>query len=89
MRVSVVVDGVTLTREQVEKAYKALNEPVFGRRDIVTCDDMKGRFIVVGGPVSDMAASRYGCTGSDFIRITDGYETWIRHPNKLTRVGGL
>ena len=93
MKQSVIVNGVTLSREQVEKALQELNAPAqFEPGDIVTsvCFGSR-RFLVVGGDLSDVLAKRYGSVAGDssLVRVTDAYTTWVWLADKLTKVGRL
>jgi len=88
MRDSVVVEGVRLAREVVEKATEELNTPEplkFKAGNVVRCSYLTGTLVVIGGGLEQIVAKEYGHS-CGFLRVTDGERTWIVNPSQLTLV---
>ncbi len=91
---TVKVNGVTLTREQIETALKELNaEPSFQAGDIVKWDAGNGKtYLVVSGPLNDIIHKHYAyfpAEASVNVRFTNGSSTWTTSPARLTKVSSL
>jgi hypothetical protein len=95
---TVKVDGIVLTKTQVEKAYQELNAPAeqLFPGDIVERDDFlrnfQGkRFLVLGGRLDEIFDKKYSFSprGSDEVRLTDGKSTWTVNRSKVRKVGYL
>lgn len=90
---TVKVDGIVLTRAQVEKAYAEINLPpkleelVGG--DIVEKEGSDKRYIVVSGTLAMNLTAALGFVQVGFVRITDGKETWTTPRRGLRKVGWL
>lgn len=97
MRTHVTVDGITLSRSQVEQAQKGLNEPEFRGGDVVKVrGDSDDKEYIVISPASTEAAllnEHYNMlttySPGERIRLTDGRDTWNRKPADLVKVGKL
>lgn len=72
------MDGIKLTRAQVEFAMKELNKPQEFKRGQVVRRKKDGTLavVVVGGEFERWATAIYGAPYKDSIRITDGCSTW-------------
>jgi len=93
---TVQVNGVTLTREQVEKALTELNTPKFKAGDIVRWNKPVGprqeaqRFVVLlGGSVERMLRKEYPYGSSEYLHVTDGIESWSNPVENFVKVGQL
>lgn len=93
-RDTVVVRGITLTREEVLKAVEDLKGPKFGAGDIVVNVPLNwtaDRYMVIGQgtPLGDLLTSEFGPTGRHFVRATDGVICFLFEEHKLKVVGKL
>ncbi len=73
MRNETTIDGVRLTRGQVERALEELNKQAFRAGDLVSVCGT--RMFVVGGMIGARAAALYGTLPSGYVRVTDGLDT--------------
>lgn len=93
---TVKVDGIVLTRTQVEKALKELNKPrpKFKAGDLVQEKTQPfARGVVVAregsGWLSKEANRRFGPIYDGGVRFTDGVTTIIRSEMDMIQIGSL
>ena len=65
MKDSVLVNGVVLTREQIEKAKEELDRPEFKRGDRVKDRRSGAEFFVLGGRDEEILRAGYSVIGPD------------------------
>lgn len=96
MKQSVMIDGVSLTRAQIEQALADLNTPDIGPGDLVECSfrrELKG--IVCSESLLDTLNRRFGALSADDTEIRcvtiDGRESWcdIRGKVRLIKKGPI
>ena len=90
MKTEVKVNGVTLTRQQIEDALKELNSPAFIGGELVEFDDgpnksIKG-IVIVNGVIAEYCNSKYGKVLTGHVRIFDGTSTFTRHENQVRKI---
>ena len=90
MRQCVVVDGITLTDEQVKRAVELLNQP-FRAGDIVTNGHAPQRYLIVArnSALDELLAQKFGSRGNARWRVTDGSNTWAFAEADLKKVDAL
>ncbi len=76
MRNETTIDGVRLTRGQVERALEELNKQEFRAGDLVSCKASSQRFLVMGGVMHARASAVHGLVPRGFVRVTDGLESF-------------
>lgn len=79
MKNSAIVDGVVLTREQVERAVKQLNEPpVLQAGSLVKVKHWNDNkvYMIIGGSLNDNLNEKWGKLPLGLYRFTDGSNTW-------------
>jgi len=89
---NVLGGSVTLTRQEIEKAVRDLNEPEFTGGDIVEWTDMGGgrsKHVVLYSWERNNAVQRYGGPVSDRIWVTSGGEVSQAPIAHLKKVGSL
>lgn len=94
---TVKVDGIVLTRTQVEKAMQELNtppEPVFKVGDLVTVvGEGERRYLVLGGNANKIYNNLYAtlkkANNIDWVRVTNGDSTLSKRPSEFRLVGRL
>lgn len=93
MRTSVTVDNITLTKEQVTKAWEALNAPepvVFVAGDLVRHPGLGETKLVLTGAVEGLFDARYsGHRRSVDVHVTDGRGSWTWPVSIIKKVGNL
>ncbi len=75
MRNETTIDGVRLTRSQVERALEELNKATFQPGDLVRSKNAgysTRTYIVLGGTVNARAAAVCGSIPERHVRVTDG-----------------
>jgi hypothetical protein len=93
MRTHVTVDGITLSKSQVEKAVKRLTEPdvpQFGNIVKVKGEGQKEYLVLASH--TELAAlldGHYTAPTSTQVRMTDGRDTWCKLVTNLTIVRKL
>ncbi len=93
MKSGVTIDGITLTRGQIERAMKELNtSPIFKGGDIVSWPKRQSTFLVLDpdGAIAKFCIEKYSFTlPLDQIRVTDGRDTYTPLIEDLTLVSKL
>ena len=95
MRTEVTIDGIKLTREQIELAYKRLQEPKFNPGDDIRFVGpglppnlaVSTVFKVLGGSVKRVTDVTLGKdTRDNIVTFTDGCSTWSIEAFKFVKV---
>lgn len=93
MRNDVTINGVTLSRAQIEQAVKMLNEPEhqkFEQGDIVSWVGQSGLFLVLERDISiRLSQSHKTEIFPSTVRVTDGHFSYTPQRSVLTRVYSL
>jgi hypothetical protein len=86
---SVVVDGVILTRAQVDEAARKLAEPDINPGDIVRSSVLRGEYMVLGGSLHPVFSQRYYTLKPGYVWVTNGMSLWDQKIESLTKVRSL